>query len=372
MAQKLHLTLTTTLTLLDQFQTAIATATTSNPSSPTPTTTAETITTKDALPLLSASALSLKSQITKLSLVAITAPFTPPAAVPILTALNESVLPSLVTAALLITATDHTHAFQIEAHALTQLALTELSVLLHAVQGIATRSDGPTPTNKKELAQPDKDAVTLAAARAWESCDALVDLAAKGVVGFVVRRVEQWRDLVRDAVGEIEEWDPDEEGDEFFDELLSDDGDADAENKKGEGEEDEDEEESKALHAQKKSTLRVLKPIAQVYPAIVTHRLKRTADAVAEVRRLEALVENLQVIPELVDEIAGALYEADPDRSARFLGQTKDRAVKALELVRLPWQQGTTGEEKGDKFTTWVNTWLKVMDELSKSVFGSA
>ncbi|PYI18211.1 hypothetical protein BO99DRAFT_403751 [Aspergillus violaceofuscus CBS 115571] len=371
MAQKLHLTLTTTLTLLDQFQTAIATATTTTT---TETTTTETITTKDALPLLSASSLSLKSQITKLSLVSITAPFTPTAAVPILTALNESVLPSLVTAALLITATDHTQAFQTEAHALTKLALTELSVLLHEVQGIATRRDGPTANKKKELAQPDKDAVTLAAARAWESCDALVDLAAKGVVGFVVRRVEQWRDLVRDAVGEIEEWDPDEEGDEFFDELLSDDDDdADTQNKKGEDEEDDDdEEESKALHAQKKSTLRVLKPIAQVYPAIVTHRLKRTADAVAEVRRLEALMENLQVIPELVDEIAGALYEADPDRSGRFLGQTKDRAVKALEVVKLPWQQGTTGEEKEDKFTTWVTTWLKVMDELSKSVFGSA
>ncbi|OJJ95695.1 hypothetical protein ASPACDRAFT_126492 [Aspergillus aculeatus ATCC 16872] len=368
MAQKLHLTLTTTLTLLDQFQTAI---TTSNASSPSPTTTTtETIITKDALPLLSASSLSLKSQITKLSLVSITAPFTPTAAVPILTALNESVLPSLVTAALLITATDHTQAFQTEAHALTRLALTELAVLLKEVQRIASRSDAPS--KKGELAQPDKDAVTLAAARAWESCDALVDLAAKGVVGFVVRRVEQWRDLVRDAVGEIEEWDPDEEGDEFFDELLSDDdGDEedDAEDTKGEAE---DEEESKALHAQKKSTLRVLKPIAQVYPAIVTHRLKKTADAVAEVGKLEALMENLRLIPELVDEVAGALYEANPDKSGRFLGQTKDRAVTALELVKLPWQQGTTGEEKGDKFTTWVNTWLKVMSELSKSVFESA
>ncbi|RAH71399.1 uncharacterized protein BO66DRAFT_347409 [Aspergillus aculeatinus CBS 121060] len=370
MAQKLHLTLTTTLTLLDQFQTALTTSKASS-TSPT-TTTTETITTKDALPLLSASALSLKSQITKLSLVSITAPFTPTAAIPILTALNESVLPSLVTAALLITATDHTQAFQTEAHALTRLALTELSVLLNEVQRIASRSD----TSKKkgeELAQPAKDAVTLAAARAWESCDALVDLAAKGVVGFVVRRVEQWRDLVRDAVGEIEEWDPDEEGDEFFDELLSDDdGDDDADDAEDQKGEDEDEEESKALHAQKKSTLRVLKPIAQVYPAIVTHRLKKTADAVAEVGKLEALTENLRLIPELVDEVAGALYEANPDKSGRFLGQTKDRAVAALELVKLPWQQGTTGEEKGDKFTTWVNTWLKVMDELSKSVFGSA
>ncbi|PYH42372.1 uncharacterized protein BP01DRAFT_359462 [Aspergillus saccharolyticus JOP 1030-1] len=386
MSQKLDLTLTTTLTLLDQFQTAITSASASLPPASTSTsnstTTETTIPTKDALPLLSASALTLKSQITKLSLVTITAPFTATAATPILTALNDSVLPSLVTAALLITPTDHTQAFQTEAHALTRLALTELGVLLGAVQGIATSASSNQPEAKSEkqstrkggaeLAQSRKEEVTLAAARAWEACDAVIDLAAKGVVGFVVRRVEQWRDLVRDAVGEIEEWDPEEEGDEFFDELLSDDekqgaDDDDDDDNKEEGGDDDDEEETAALHAQKKITLKMLKPIAQVYPAIVTHRLKKTPDTVVEMAKLETLMKNLQMIPELVDEIAGALYEADPQKSGRFLTQAKERAVLALQLVTLPWQG--TGQ---DKFTTWANTWLKVMEELSKSIFVSA
>ncbi|RAL15845.1 uncharacterized protein BO97DRAFT_475465 [Aspergillus homomorphus CBS 101889] len=361
MAQKLHLTLTTTLTLLEQFQTAITTSTSTSTSTPPPSFATETtssapeIKPKDALPLLSASALTLKSQITKLSLVTITSPFTAAAVQPVLTALNESVLPSLVTGALLITATEHTVAFRTEAHALTKLALTELAALLHEVQTISEKKT-------TELAQAEKDAVTVAAGRAWETCDALIDLAGKGVVGFVMRRVEQWRDLVRDAVGEIEEWDPDEEGDEFFDELLGEDHTGHQDEGGDSEDEDEDGEESAALHAQKKDTLRVLRPIAQVYPAIVTHRLKKTADAVAEVRTLEALMGCLREIPELVDEVAGALYEANPEKSLRFLGLAKEKAVAALQLVTLPWQGA--GE---DKFSAWAKTWLRVMNELSGS-----
>ncbi|PWY77972.1 hypothetical protein BO83DRAFT_376941 [Aspergillus eucalypticola CBS 122712] len=365
MSQKLQSTLTTSVTLLEQFQGALASSSSDISSS-------TDLSAKDALPLLSAASTTLKSQATKLSLLTITSPFTPSAATSVINALNESVLPSLVAAALLVTPAHHTKAFQSEVHALTQTALKETTVLLQEVQTVANKAED---AQKKEggLSQSEKDAVTVAAGRLWDSCDVLIDIAAKGVVGFVVRRVEEWRDLVRDAVQEIEEWDPDEEGDDFFDDLLSDDGKGkgDEDDEEDEEEEDEDEEDTAALHEQKKSALRILKPVSQIYPTITANRLKKSSDSPSLVGKLEALMKYLQQIPGHIDEVAGALYEANTEKSLEYIRKTKDCAVKAVDLASLPLEMTDSADapqEKEDKFTTWARTWLKVMDQVSKSV----
>ncbi|KAF7172055.1 hypothetical protein CNMCM5623_004357 [Aspergillus felis] len=364
MAKQLQVSLTTTLTLLEQLQAAL--------SAPAGDTKPAELSGKDALPLLSTSATALKSQITKLSLLTITSPFTHSAVGTVLSALNGSVLPSLVTAALLVTPTDHTKAFHAEVHALTKTTLRELTSLVTEVQAVAEKTDKAKDGQKKggELSQAEKDTVTVATGRVWESCDTLTDVAAKGVVGFVIRRVEEWRDLVRDAVEEIEEWDPDEDGDEFFDDLLSDDGEKDIQD---EAEED-TEESSAALHAQKKSTLRILKPVAQIYPAIVVNRLKGAGDVPCSsssgIGRLERLMTNLQHIPEHVDEVAGALYEDDLDKCSQYLGKVKRCAMNAVDSVKPTWDtvDAADGQQKEDRFTIWSNTWTNVLDEVSRSV----
>ncbi|CAK41839.1 hypothetical protein CBS63078_3693 [Aspergillus niger] len=363
MSEKLQSTLTTSLTLLEQFQGAIA-----SPSSDISSST--DLSGKDALPLLSAASTTLKSQVTKLSLLTITSPFTPSAVTSVINALNESVLPSLVAAALLVTPAHHTKAFQSEVHVLTQTALKETTALLQEVQTVAKKAED---AQKKEagLSQSEKDVVTVAAGRLWDSCDVLIDIAAKGVVGFVVRRVEEWRDLVRDAVQEIEEWDPNEEGDDFFDDLLSDDGKGKADEDDEEDEDDDDDEDTAALQEQKKSALRILKPVSQIYPTISANRLKKTSDSPSLVGKLESLMKYLQQIPGHVDEVAGALYEANTEKSLQYMRITKDCAVKAVNLASLPLDvtdSADAPQEKEDKFTTWARTWLKVMDQVSKSV----
>ncbi|OJJ84855.1 uncharacterized protein ASPGLDRAFT_125469 [Aspergillus glaucus CBS 516.65] len=364
MSQKLSLVLTTTLTLLDQFQTAIY----SPPQKPAPNETDDAKRKDDALSLLTASSHALHSQVTKLSLLTITAPFTHSAVCTVLSALNESVLPSLVTAALLVNPDDFTKAFHAEVQILAKAALKELAALIGEVKGVADKKNKAQSEGKKEedLSQAEKDVVTVATGRVWDACDVLVDVATKGVVGFVIRRVEQWRDLVKDAVEEIEEWDPDED-DDFFDDLLGEDeknaGDYD------DDEDDGDEEDTAASHARKKSTLRILKPVAQVFPAISTNRLKNAGNAPVAfnpgVRKLESLMVNLQSIPDDIDEVAGALYEENWERHTQFLGKVKDNAAKAVGLVKLPWG---AAEGTEDKFTTWSKTWLKVVDEVSKSI----
>ncbi|KAL2803224.1 hypothetical protein BJX63DRAFT_78529 [Aspergillus granulosus] len=365
MSGKLKITLTTTLTLVEQFQSTLSSSQTTT-GQPTPTTD-EQNKDLDPLSLLSTSATALKSHVTKLSLLTLTSPFTASAVATTLSVLNESVLPSLATAALLITPESHTAAFRSEIGILTSTALKELFLLVKEVQVVAEEK-----ASKKSLDQSEKDTVTLAAGRVWDACDVLIDVATKGVVGFVVRRAEEYRDLVRDAVEEIEAWDPDEEGDEFFDDLLDDD-DEDGPTGNDKADDDDDEEGSAALHAQKKDALRILKPIAQIYPAIITNRLKkaRVPLSPSDAKTLESLMKQLQQIPEHIDEVAGALYEADLDKYTHQVGKTKDCASRAINLVMLPWavkQSSGDQEIAGDKFTTWSKTWIKVVGEVSKSI----
>ncbi|KAJ5605019.1 hypothetical protein N7510_010173 [Penicillium lagena] len=362
MSRQLSTILTTTFALLDQFQDTLSPKSAAQAAQSTP---------KDAdgLPLLSASCSALRAQVTKLSLLAITNPFTHSAVSGILRDVNDSILPSLVTASLLVTPTAYTKAFHSEVLLLAKAALVEFSSLLQEVKRIADKKDLQKNDNKKEseLTQSDKNAVTVATGRTWDACDAVTNVANKGVVGFVICRVEQWRDLVRDAVEEIEDWDPEDDGDGFFDGIMDDDDDKDDD--KDSEDDEEDKENTVALQEQKKATIRFLKPVAQIYPAIISNRLKNTGNtplsSASMITKLESLMLNLQRIPDQVDEAAGALYEADVDRSVEYLKEIRKCAAQAVDSVASPWDASAGAE---DKFTVWSKTWLKVMEEVSKPI----
>ncbi|KAJ5503223.1 hypothetical protein N7463_006097 [Penicillium fimorum] len=363
MSKQLSVIIGTTLTLIGQFQTALTTP---------PTTATEAAKDAEALPLLTISSSALKAHITKLSLLAITSPFTHSAVVTVLRELNESVLPSIVTASLLVTPAQYTKAFHSEVLALVKTTLTELAALIREVKRVGEKKDQEKKDTGKEsdVTKSEKDAVMLATGRVWDACDATTDVASKGVVGFVMRRVEQWRDLVRDAVEEIEDWDPEEEDDGFLDDVL---GDEEKDGSDDEDDDEDDEEETAALQEHKKSTLRFLKPIAQVYPAVINNRLKNAGNAPlassSGVKKLESLMLNLQAIPDDVDEAAGALYEANFETCAEYLRKTRKCATQAVELVASPWDAAEAKDDApADKFATWSKTWLKVIDEVSKSI----
>ncbi|KAF3386107.1 hypothetical protein F1880_000044 [Penicillium rolfsii] len=377
MATPFPVVISTTLTLLEKFQTTLASPATATAKTPSQDAGAETDadTTANALSLLSNSATVLKSQVTKLSLLAITAPFTHSAVSTVLRACNESVLPSLVTAALLVTPAGYTQAFHLEILLLVKTALVEFSTLVRDVKGIADAKDlakkeGDGKTKEGEISKIEKDAVMVAVGRVWDACDAITEVAGKGVVGFVMRRVEQWRDLVKDAVEELEDWDP-EEDDDFFDDLMGEEKGEDDD----EDDEDEDDEDTAALQEQKKSTLRFIKPIAQMYSAIFTHRLENAGDkplsSTAGITKLESLMINLQSIPDQVDEAAGALYENNWSKAAGYLQKTQKNATQAVKSVSAPWNVTETAEgeqQLADKFSTWSKMWLKVMEEVSKPI----
>lgn len=362
MSQQLVTVLATSLALITQFQDTLSPSNIAQ-------STQKPVKDAKALPLLSASSSALKAQVTKLSLLAITTPFTHSAVTGILRACNDSVLPSLLTATLLVNPAEYTKTFHSETLILVKTLFTDFSTLVNLVKDLSEKKDQAKkadPKKKEEdLSKAEKDAITLATGRVWDTCDSVVSLSNNGVVGFITHRVEQWRDLVRDAVEELENWDP-EEDDDFFDDIMGDEKDDDEH--AGSDEDSDKDKDVAAMQEQKKTTLRFLKPIAQIYPAIITHRLKSAKDAplssVANVARLEKLIVNLQNIPDQVDEVAGALYEEDVDRSVEFLQKTHEHASQAVESVTAPWKE----ELSEDKFTVWSQTWSKVMDEVSKSL----
>ncbi|RAO73767.1 uncharacterized protein BHQ10_009779 [Talaromyces amestolkiae] len=373
MSQKLHNLLNTALVLSEQFQQTLDTT----PPASQNATPQHQEQIADPLIILSNSTKSLRAQVTKLSLLAITAPFTPSAISTCLVSVNDSVMPSMVTAALLLTPGEYTKAFSTEARILVKTGLKEFAVLVQEIINAAENLDPSFPSRndgyaksaedrKKELEKQEKDILTSQTGRVWDVCDTITTLISQGVVGHVAKRVQQWHDLVKDAISELEEWDPEDEDDGGFEELMSSDDDDDDEDENQSSENEDDEKDVEALQSQKKSLLRALKPIAQVYPAVVSNRVKKgglTANIPQQIAKLELLTSNLQSIPDHVDEAAGSLYEHNLDECQKYLKLAKTTAESAIDMVVFPW-----GGEQEDKFTVWSRTWRKVMGDVISDV----
>ena len=203
---QLRKTLATTLELLDQFTSALKSQPADDPAAPPPNS-------PSPLPLLSTCAATLRTQITKLSLLIITPPFTPSAISTVLTSLNHAILPSLLTATLLLTPSNFTKAYSAEAISLTKATFRDFKDLAHLV---GTRSHDEKLN--AEPTSPRKSAVTEQTGKIWEDCDEMKKLADDGIAGFVVKKAEQYLELIKDAVKEIEEWDPEADDDDDDDE----------------------------------------------------------------------------------------------------------------------------------------------------------
>lgn len=319
------------------------------------------------LPLLSAAAQTLKSNTGKISLFAINTPFTPSAITSVLTQINDSALPSLVTAAFLLHPEHCTKTFHAEINTLVKSALREYITLINDIKKIAVE-------NGKGLTDEDRAAVTTSAARVWKVCDQLVAASTDGVVGMVIQKANEFLELVRDGIKELEEWDPEESDDDDWG-LVDDLTDATKEEK--DENDDEDREEMVAmLSGEKKDLLRLLTPIAKLYTAVTTQRLKplRQQPILPKyASNLDKLMDNLKQIPDLVDEAAGSLYEHDIQAVASYTSKLKSCAISTVEIVKKPWypETGVNAKTDGqveaeDKFSKWATVWLNVFNELGK------
>jgi len=230
-----------------------------------------------------------------------------------------------------------------------------------------TKDEGPTESERQD--------VLAATGVVWEACDALLKLCTDGIVGLVVKKAQELRSVLLDAIEELKEWgeDIDEENEEdkaegSDDEFADEDDIFGAANKLGK--------DDKELKALLDTSAKKLKMVGMLYQALIKRRLKTfstTATTPATVStsetngdasvpspdpmtKLDELMVLLKAIPETVDDLASAFYDLDEDEAKQTLDKCSGEAKSAVALVKQSWV-GTD-----DEFTTWSGKWVDAFD----------
>jgi hypothetical protein len=236
--------------------------------------------------------------------------------------------------------------------------------VLGCVIKMAEKRDGGKDVAKEEM-EKEKQDVLSATGVVWEACDALLKLCADGVVGLVVKKAQELRAVLLDAIEELKEWGEDVEDDD--DEAEGSDGEDEddifgAENKLGK--------DDKELKELLDTTVKKLKMVGMLYQALIKRRLKTypatfshepaaattNGTTTSPSKTLDELMGILKSIPETVDDIAGAFYDLDEDEAKQTLDKCCSEAKSAIELVSKSW----AGTE--DEFTVWSGKWVSALD----------
>ncbi|KAL8931615.1 MAG: hypothetical protein Q9211_006838, partial [Gyalolechia sp. 1 TL-2023] len=226
-----------------------------------------------------------------------------------------------------------------------------------------------------------REEILAATGQIWKTCDRMNQVAQMGIVGLAVEQVDAYHALVKDAVEELEAWDPDEEEESLFG-GSSDSGMSGRGVKKANGDINEnvhhehsdpapptlDGLEIHDLHAGKEGAVKVLKLIRMLYPALRKRRVsafpvfERTSALDAQpsedqIAVLDQLLRHLQGFSDEADEVAGALYGGDVREVRRRLESLKRMAEGCVDEVKKGW----TGEE--DEFSAWSGKWVQRLKE---------
>lgn len=295
--------------------------------------------------------------------------------------LNTSALPSLVTGALLCAPDKFTRCFYDEGIALSSRVLKTLADLTCSIEKVSEAGGvGGKGKGNGDL----KEEVTSLTGRVWEACDALVALADGGVIGFVTRKAEEYHALVKDAISELEDWDPEDDNEEdtyvFGAPIsieapapgsptpLTSDDDAEGETIK-----------SNEIPHIRTAILKLLRTTQLIYPAVTKRRLKTfPAPATAsptsphtfpQTARLDVLMSSLKSLPDTVDELAESLYERNRIGINNCVSKIRSLAEEFKEHGT-PWRgrEDVSGEEQEDEFTRWAGKWGSLVETAVNDV----
>lgn len=243
--------------------------------------------------------------------------------------------------------------------------MREFDVCLAEVEQIATEelhTSGKTKAKAQANDDNGRDSLTSTGV-IWQACDAIIALETFGLSGIAVRSLDESRDMIKDAIEELKEW---EEGD----------GEDDDEDEDGPAGSDDEFEENDSvedmfsaanslprnrpdLKKQLNTATDKLRKIVMLYAALSKRRLKTFTPAVATTKKniavLDDLLKIVNELPTTVDDLASAFYELDGEEVEQITTKCVSSATKAAALVKLDWN----GRE--DEFTTWSSRWIEVM-----------
>lgn len=348
----LQSSISSTLTLIKSFQLGLQ--------SPTPPH-SEIERPPQPLALLSDSCKILKAQITKLSLLILNKPFTPSAITYILNACSGGCLPAMMSA--LELCPPKFYSTFLHNHIKTSISRI-MAELVNLIESIPQDERGIEPQNRDTLAS---------TGVLWAKCDEMVTLATNGIVSLAAQKAEEYHSLLKDAIDELEQWDPEEEEDVSDTDSLSSYKQKTNTISSGDGANPVATLEALSVTdivGLQKRSLSTLRTARLLYPALKKRRIASfpnitsttTIDhlpQLGDIDRLDSIMLSTKYFTEAADEIAGSLYEGDEvqvlERLEGLVRGAKQCAVRATKN----WK----GEE--DEFTGWAGKWLTRLTEVS-------
>lgn len=311
------------------------------------------------LALLSDASQILKAQTTKLSLLILNKPFAPSEISYILNALSNSCLPALMSALELSPAENYTTL-------LHQHIKSSLTRIMNELLGLL----GTIPQDERGVDKPRGKDTLASTGVLWEECDKMTSLASNGLVALAVERVEEYHSLLKDAIAELEDWDPDEDTESDSDSLNSRKENMASTLPANVSLDSSLEKVSLSpFAALRKQSLATLRIIRLLYPALVKRRIKTFPNinsvirfdvlpTVLRIQCLDKLVQCTKEFTEEADEIAGALYAGDEAEVVRRLTALRLMAEECVMAVSRSW----AGVE--DEFTAWAGKWRARLEEV--------
>jgi Grap2 and cyclin-D-interacting len=206
----------------------------------------------------------------------------------------------------------------------------------------------------------------------WGACDDVVELKMLGIAGLMIKKVEQYRDTVKDALEELQEWgeetsDDEEEDDDLHEGAMYGNGSC---NPAQDAVDDifQDQRHIPANDVNKvrerlECTFRRLKLINLLHQAIIKRRLKtlptlsHASASSTIISRLDAVIPQLSRIPDSVDDLASAFYSLDNDGINAQMRECFSNASAAADLLVTNW------EGNKDEFSAWNEKFQAVMAE---------
>ena len=318
----------------------------------------------NALDLAHDTASLIRAHATKLSLLIINKPFTPTAISTVLRELVAGPLPGLVSAVELCNGSRYTKTMSTELQWNVKKVLRELAVLVSAIplDGNILSTDAKNGTGKTE----GKGSLASTGV-VWQACDGVIELKKLGVAGLMTKLAEDYRELIEDALWEIQEWGE---------------GGSDADEDSVVGSEDEDDAQAAIdrmftpqrhiptadpdkIRPRFESSVKRLQLVMLMYKAVVKRRFK-TLPRLPNLENVPSLKENgdsnsgiagtadevmdeLKRIPEIVDELATAFYALGGEDIDKRMQECFTASFAAAKLLTKNWD----GQE--DEFSTWVS-----------------
>jgi len=319
----------------------------------------------NALDLAHDTASLIKAHSTKLSLLIINKPFTATAITTVLRELISGPLPGLASAVEICNAAKYTQAMSAEMQWRVKKVFVELGTLIEAIpldgQILSEHEKNGTGNSKGKGSLASTGVV-------WDACDGVMQLKKLGIAGLVIKKAEEYRDLLKDALEELQEWGAEEPDEDEEDEASGDEDDElsaqDAVDNIFGSQRHISLEDPEKIRPRLESSQKRLRLVILMYAAVIKRRFKtlpalphpdlppelkeQSKEYPGIVSTLDAVLDSMKQLPDITDEMASAFYELDAKEIDKRMDECFFKGFATAELLLKDW------EGQKDEFTTWV------------------